>query len=151
VVAVHQPRLAVAQDERAVRQVARLVVAAALVMQPEVDLVGAAGADQRQEAVVVLPAAQRARPVPGRERRRLVEEEQLGEAARLQQRRPLPVLEPQPAGDPAAPVVMPADAAVVVVQAAAVAVHEPAGGVRDQLAQRGDAVLQRHVRMGSNI
>ena len=80
----------------------------------------------------------------GGERRRLVEEEQLREPARLQQPRPLPAPELEPAGDPALDREAAADPAGLVVQAAAVAVDEAAGRVRDQLPERRDAVLQRH-------
>ena len=69
-------------------------------VQALVDLVGPR-ADERHETVVVLAAAESTRPVAGGERRRLVEEEQLREPAGLKQPRPLPVLELEPAGDPA--------------------------------------------------
>jgi hypothetical protein len=81
----------------------------------------------------------------GREGRRLVEEEELGEPARLEQRPALPPSELEPARDPAPAVVPPADPPGRVVEAAAVPVDEAAGRVRDQLAERRDAVLQRHV------
>src|SRR6266540_3044712 len=82
--AEHQARLAVAYDERAVGQVleARLVLALraragrdALAVELRVDRVGAALtgvqlAPDLAEAVVVLPAAERARAVPGGEGRR---------------------------------------------------------------------------------
>src|SRR6185369_10583723 len=103
-------------------------------------------ADDLQEAVVVLAPAQRARAVAGRERGRLVEEEQLGEAPRLEQRSAVPAAEAQAAGDPAAAVVMAADPAARVVQTAPVAVHEPASRGGDQVAERGDAILQSHAR-----
>ena len=105
---------------------------------------GCSVAPQRDEAVVVLAPAQRARAVPGGHRGRLVEEEQLGEAARLQQRRALPAAEAQPAGDPAPAGVAAADLPGGVVQAAAVAVDQAARGVGDQLAERRDPVAPRH-------
>jgi hypothetical protein len=80
----------------------------------------------------------------GGERRRLVEEEQLGEPSRLQQRTAPPTAEAEPAGDPAPPGVMSADPSRLVVQAAAVAVDEAAIGHGDQLAEGRDAVLQGH-------
>ena len=101
-------------------------------------------APELNEAVVVSAAAERAWTMSGRERRRLVEEEQLREAAGLEQGMPVPAFEPEPARDPATSVVSPPDAPGVVVEAAAVAVDEAAGGVGDELAERGDAVLERH-------
>ena len=81
----------------------------------------------------------------GRESRRLVEEEELGELSRLHERLAVPAAELEPAGDPALAVVAPPDAPVLVVEAAAVAVDQAAGRVGDELAERGDAVLQRHL------
>src|SRR5262249_16529387 len=80
-----QPRRSVEEHERAVRQIAVRGRARAgpLLVQPRIDLVRAASAGKGEERVVVLAAAERARPVPGRESRRLVEEEQLGEPPRL--------------------------------------------------------------------
>ena len=114
-----------------------------------VDGVGAASArvelaPDRPQAVVVLAPAERARPVAGRHRRRLVEEEELGELPRLEERPPLPSPELEPAGDPAPVVVAAADPAGVVVEAAAVPVDEPAGWVGDELAERRYPVLERH-------
>ena len=79
--------------------------------------------------------------MPGRERGRLVEEEELRELAGLEQRPALPAAELEPAGDPALPVVAPPDLALRVVEAAAVPVDEPTRRVGDQLAERCDAVL----------
>ena len=105
---------------------------------------GCSPAQIAAEAVVVLPAAQRARAVPGGERRRLVEEEELGEPARLHHRPALPAPELEPAGDPALHLEVAANASVRVVQAAAVAVDQAAGRGGDQLAARRDPVLERH-------
>ena len=80
----------------------------------------------------------------GGERRRFVEEEELGEASGLQQRTALPAAELEPARDPAPAVVAAADAPFVVVEAATVPVDQAARGVCDELAQRCDPVLQRH-------
>jgi hypothetical protein len=102
----------------------------------------------RAEADVVLAPAQRARPMTGGKGGRLVEEEELGELARLQERAPMPALEREPAGDPALPVEAAPDAARVVVQAAAVAVDEAARRVGDQLAERRDAVPERYELVG---
>jgi hypothetical protein len=114
-----------------------------------VDRVGARPAwvelpPDRAEAHVVFAAAERARSVTGRERGRLVQEEQLGEAPGLQERSAVPAAEPEPARDPALPVEAPADPAASVVQAPSVAVHESAPGLGDQLPERRDAVAQRH-------
>jgi hypothetical protein len=146
------------KDEGAVRKlVERCLVAAlrscagldALGVQPRVDSVGAALAvvqllPDGEEAVVVLAPAQRARPVTCREGGRLVEEEELGEAAGLQQCPALPAAKLEPARDPAPAVETPADPAGVVVEAAAVPLDEAACGHRDELAEGSDAVLQRH-------
>src|SRR2546430_13839059 len=80
----------------------------------------------------------------GGERGGLVEEEQLGEPAGPHQRRPVPAAEPQPARDPPLPCVGAADAPGFVVQTAAVAVHEPARGIGDELAERRHPVPARH-------
>ena len=106
---------------------------------PRVELV-----PDRPQAVVVLAAAERARPVAGRHRRRLVEEEELRELPRLEERPPQPAPELEPAGDPAPGVVAAPDPAGAVVQAAAVPVDEPAGRVCDELAERRYPVLERH-------
>jgi hypothetical protein len=103
------------------------------------------GAPKLNEPDVVLAAALCARPVSGRERGRFVEEEELGEPAGSHER-PAATLELETAGDPAFPVVGAADSSVAVVEATAVAVNETARGVGDQLAERGDAVLSRHLR-----
>src|ERR1044071_401292 len=86
--AVHEPRFTVAEHEGAVGELVERGGAEApvaprepLALEPLVDLVGTARADELEEAVVVLAATQRARPVAGGERGHLVEEEQLGEPA----------------------------------------------------------------------
>src|SRR5205823_1993148 len=58
-------------------------------------------APHRAEPVVVLAPAERAGTVAGGERGRFVEEEELGEATRLQQRLAVPAAKREPAGDPA--------------------------------------------------
>jgi hypothetical protein len=137
-------------------------VGEAFAVQAQIDGVGAALAGvelrpQGAEPVVVGAAAQRARPVAGGEGGRLVEEEQLGEAPRLEQRRAAPVLEAQPARDPAPPGVAAPDAAIGVVQAAAVAVDQPASRVGDELGERSDAVAvgdgapKRPVALGAGV
>ena len=108
------------------------------------DLAGVKVAPDRDQAVVVLAPAERARAMPGREGGRLVQEEELGEPARLQQRTALPSPKLQLAGDPPLPVVASPDASELVVQAAAVAVDETTAGIGDQLAERRHSVLQRH-------
>ena len=149
--AEHEPRLVPLEHERTVgkvRELGSVQPPSARRVEPLrvealVDLVGPR-ADERHEAVVVLAAAERTRPVAGGERRRLVEEEQLREPAGLEQPRPLPVLELEPAGDPALDGEAAPDPAGLVVEAAAVSVDETAGRVRDQLAEGRDAILQRH-------
>ena len=98
----------------------------------------------RDEAVVVRAPAERARPVAGGERGRLVEEEQLGEPARLHQRRAVPAAERSRHAIQRRPLKRRRMRPGLVVQAAAVAVDEAARRVGDQLAERGDAVLQGH-------
>ena len=56
----------------------------------------------------------------------------------------MPALELEAAGDPPAGGEAPTDLASVIVQAAAVAVDEPAGRIGDQLAERRDAIPERH-------
>jgi hypothetical protein len=115
-------------------------------------LIDRAGADltrvrevpQLDEANVVLPTAERARSMSGGERRRFIEEEQLGEAARLHQRAAMPATESQPACDPALPVEPATDAPALVVQTTAVPIDEAACGICDQVAERRDPVLQWH-------
>ncbi len=100
----------------------------------------------RREAIVVLAAAERARAMSGGKRGRLVEEEQLSEAARLQERATLPAAELEPTGDPALAGIAPPNAPRLVVQATSISVYEAAGGIRDEVAERSDPVLQRHVQ-----
>jgi hypothetical protein len=152
------------EDERAVGQrVDRCVVKAMpprsrvdpLALQLRVDrvgsvLIGMLLDPDLDEVVVVLPPAKSARTMPGGEGGRLVQKEELGEAARLQQRVTPPAAEPEPAGDPAFAVVPAPDASGFVVEAAAVGVHESAGGVRDELAERRDPILQSHFRNNLN-
>ena len=83
----------------------------------------------RDEPRVVVAAAERTRAMAGGESSRLVEEEQLREAARLQQRAPLPAAELEAAGDPALAAVAPADTPGLVVEAAAIAVDQAARGI----------------------
>src|SRR5207244_12987565 len=94
------PRAAVAEDPRAVGQRPEggamrpwRAAVESLGVQPRVDRVRALLAriqrlPERDEAVVVLAAALGARAVAGRERRRLIEEEELGVASGLHE--PLP-------------------------------------------------------------
>ena len=114
------------QHVGAVREAAvrRLVVALPFDVELLVDRIGPAPAEERLQPSVVLAAALAAGAMPGGECGRLVEEEELREAAGLEQRVPAAALELEPAGDPALDRVGPADVAGVVVQAAAVAVDE---------------------------
>jgi hypothetical protein len=157
-IADHEPRLAALEYERAVGQLVERggVETAlsrswrdALPMELRIDRVGSAlvfverGPDFDQE-VVVRAAAERAGPMPGRERRRLVQEEELREAARLHERPAVPAAELEPTCDPALDLIAPTDASVVVVEAATVAVDKPSGGIRNQLSQGCDSILERH-------
>jgi hypothetical protein len=162
--AEHEPWVAFEQDERAVGQpVERCLMVTlraqsrgdALLVELCVDRVGSGlapfGMDgvqvapDRGEAVVILAAAQGAGAMTGCEGCRLVEEEELGEAARLQERRAMPLLELEPACDPALPVVTAPDPSGRVVEAATVSVDEASRGVRDELAERCDPILQGHL------
>ena len=98
----------------------------------------------RRQPVIVRAAAERTWTMAGGQCGGLVEEEELGEATRLHQRRAAPATELQSARDPPLAAIAPADFAARVVQAAAVAIHEAARGGRDQLTHRRDAVAQRH-------
>jgi hypothetical protein len=153
----NQHRRPVLEDERSFREVveSRVMEAARatgrvppFAVQPPVDRVGAALTvevePQRREPVVVLASALGARAVTGRERRRLVEEEELREAPGTHERRTAATAELQAARDPAPHLVRPADAAVRVVQAATVAVDEAAGRIRDQFSERSHSGPQRH-------
>jgi len=91
---------------------------------------------ESDEAPVVFTSAESTRPVTRRERGRLVEEEQLREPSRLQERRSAPAAELEPARDPAPPGVPPADSPLRIMEAAAIAVDEPARRVGDQVAER---------------
>src|SRR5829696_158179 len=118
-------------------------------MELRVDRVGPdrAGMDlapELPEPDVVLTATQCARPVPGRERRRVVKEEQLGELPRLHQLLAMPAAELEPARDPAPRRPPPADPSLLVMQATAIPVDEPARGISNQLAARSDAIPARH-------
>src|SRR3990172_343937 len=108
------------------------------------DVAGVMLAPDRREAVVVLAPAERARAMPRRKSRRFVEEEELGEATGLQEWFALPSAELEPARDPALPGEAPPNAPARVVQAAAVSVHEAAGRIGDEPAERRDPVLTRH-------
>ncbi len=144
--AEHQVRLVVVEHERAVGKLAhqRVMVAAALAIEPEVDRVGTRFADEPEEARVVVAATERARPVARGEGGRLVEEEELGELPRLHQRPAVPALELEPAGDPASGRLAPPDPALRIMQAAAVPVDQSARRMCDELAERGHPVLARH-------
>jgi len=119
----------------------------ALLVELRIDRVGSGlarvhVAPDRDEAVEVLAAAQGAGAMPGREGGRLIEEEELGEAARLEERLAMPPLELEPARDPALAAVAAADPSGLVVKAATVSVDQASRGVRNELAERRDPVLQ---------
>ena len=72
---------------------------------------------------------------------RVVEKEQLREAAGLQQQPALPATELEPAGNPTPAVVASANAPGLVVEASTVPVDETTRWVRDQLAERRGSVV----------
>lgn len=111
------------------------------------DLAGMQLVPDRRESVVVLAPAERARAVSGGEGSRVVEEEQLGEAARLEECTPSPSAELEPTGDPALAGVAPTNAPVLVVKAPPVSVHEATSGIRHEIAERRYPVLQGHCRV----
>jgi len=108
------------------------------------DLIGMELTPEGREAVEVGAPAQRAGAMSRCERRRLVEEEELGETTRLKEWTSLPAPELEPTGDPALSGEAPPNAPGPIVEAAPVSVHEAAGRIRDKLAERRDSVLQRH-------
>src|SRR5579884_1002791 len=141
----HEPRFAVVQDERAVREpVERTLAPRAepLFVEPRVDRVGPR-ADDRDEAHVVRAAALGAGPVPGGECGRLVEEEEPGVPAG-RHRAVVPTTELEATRDPALADEAAADPPLVVVESPAVAEDEAALGRRDQLSARCDPVPERH-------
>ena len=99
------------------------------------------------KADVVLATAQRARPVTGGERRRLIQEEELREPAGLHERGSVPATKFEPTRDPAPAGVSAPDPPRCVVQASTIAVHEPSCRMRDQLAGGRDSVLERHAQV----
>ncbi len=121
-----------------------------LTVQPRVDRVDPGPLRRVQlvpkchKGAVVLTAAEGAGAMAGRERRSLVQEEQLREPPRLQEALPSPAAKLEPARDPALRCEATNDRPVHVVQAAAVPVDEPSSRVGDELAERRHSVLQRH-------
>jgi hypothetical protein len=152
----HEPRLALLQDEGAVRQLGdRRLVKAPLIrsrietlgVELGVDRVGSdlarmQVAPDREQLVIVLAAALRTGAMAGGERRHLVEEEELGVAARLDERTSPSSAELEPARNPPLDRVAAANATLGVVEAAAIAVDEAAGGIGDQVAKRRNPVLE---------
>ena len=147
-------------DEDAVRQLAEQrrigdtgpVHETALLVQHPVDVVRRGFRGQRpgrrpggQKRLVVGVAAFRAGPVPGRQRDRLVEEEQLGVAAGPHDGPPA-AAELQHAHQPPADLVAPDQGQVLVVEHPPVAVHGPAVLGRDQLACGRHPIPQRAVQ-----
>ena len=101
------------------------------------------GEPGRLEAAKVRPAAFPARAMAGRQRRRLVQEEQLGVAVRSHHLT-APAAKRQHAGDPGAVAAgdPPHDPPAGIVEAAAVAHERAARGRGDQVAERRHAVLE---------
>jgi hypothetical protein len=151
-------RFALLHNERTVRELVERRVVPELSARPWVDplavelrvdrvrsdLARVQLAPDPGEAVEVLAAAEGARAVAGREGSCLVEEEELGKAAGLEEWPALPAAELELAGNPALAVVAPADATGRIVEAAPVSVDQSTRRVRDQLTERRDPVLQRH-------
>jgi hypothetical protein len=145
VCAENEGRTVALEDERAIREVVERCLVVSLFprsgsdtlnVELRVDRVGSSPAGvelrpQRGEAAVVLSATKCARAVARGEGGRLVEQEELREAAWLQQRPTLPAAELELAGDPALAGIAPPDAPGLVVQAAAIPVDEAAPRVRD--------------------
>ena len=156
-VGLHQPRRAVELHHAAVRQCGEPLQVGALV-PPPIQPVAVEQAIHRigrrvlhivrhapggPESLVVDVPAVRARSVAGGERRRLVEEEELGPRSWSHDRAPAPA-KLRPAGDPAPDLPRADDPPGVVVQHAAVAHQRAALGCGDDLARGSDAVLARH-------
>ena len=126
-------------------------------MQSRVDRIGSGlvawmkGAPRCCEPPIVVVPAEGAGTVAGGEGGCLIEKEQLGEPAGLEESRALPALEFEPTGDPTLPVVTTLDETVLVVEAPTVPVDEPAGRVGDQLPERGDTILPRHPRTVARV
>jgi hypothetical protein len=78
-----------------------------------------------------------------RQRRGLVEEEQLGELPRTEQF-PAPTLEPEPAGDPSPDLPVADELPGLVVQDSAVPEQESPRFGRDDVPERRDPVAARH-------
>ena len=95
----------------------------------------------------VLAAALRARAVAGGEGGSLVQEEQLGEPARAEER-PAASLEFEPARYPPPDLPLSDQLAVPVVQDSPVAEQEPPSFGCDDVAERSDSVAQRHPGSG---
>jgi hypothetical protein len=143
------------QDERAIRELRKPRVVKPSLARAGVDPLGVElgiygigshltgmqiGPDTGQTLVVRAPAL-RAGAMPGRERGRLVEEEQLGVAAGGHERRAPPAPELELARDPAFDAIRAADLTPLVMQAAAVAKDQPSLGSGNQLTDRGNSIL----------
>jgi hypothetical protein len=112
-------------------------------MQAPVEDVGAGRAGVIEEAPIVVVPAFGARPMPSRECCRIVQKEETGVAARRHRLAPTsPELEP--AGDPAAAIMVSADQSILPVKPAPIPKDEPSLIRLDQRSQRRDPVTQRH-------
>src|SRR3954454_22951931 len=94
------------------------------------------------ELFVIDVPAKTTRPVSGRECSRLVEEEQLGEPARLHEPPAMPPSELELAGDPPPDAVRTADVPLRVVHVPAIRVHEAPRRDGDRLPQRCHPIAQ---------
>jgi hypothetical protein len=156
--AEHQVRGAALQDERPVwkvgefRNVQPMSACSrieALAVELRVDRVrsGLAGmelAPRLHQVLVIGATAERAGPMSGGERRRLVQEEELGEATGPEKRVSPPAPEFEAARDPTLSVVAAQEVATRIVEAAAIAVHQPTCRFGDQLAEWSHPIAKRH-------
>ena len=149
--------MAVEHDERAVGQLREFggvrpfrAAVEAVGVEAQVHFIGAGGAaavdcfPKGAKTIVLRAPAFGAGAMPGTQRRRLVEKEQLGVPAWLHNHS-MPVAKGGTARDPAPDLPGPNDRAVVVMQDAAITHDESARSDCDELAEGRNAVLERHV------
>jgi uncharacterized protein len=158
-IVTYEPRHAIQSDIRAVRHICDVIVVGALFsagkalgVQLRIDAIGVNGiaeacAPNFAKAFVVRIAAFRAWTVPGAERRRFIEEEELGIGARLHYR-PVPAAKFNTACYPALDLPRTDDVPRIVVQNTAVSHKETAPRERNDVAIWSNAILQRHSLKG---
>jgi hypothetical protein len=152
----HEPRLALLEDEGAVRQLCERRPGEPPPVRSRIETLGVelgidrVGSDlarmqvapDREQLVIVLAPALRTGAMAGCERGHLVEKEELRVAARLNERTSPSSAELEPARNPPLDRIAAANATLGVVEAASIAVDEAAGGIGDQVAERRDPVLE---------